>query len=181
MKGVIFNLLEDFIVEGWGVEKFEQILGKCPVHTQIPYVGPGTYPDANLLAIVDQTTAELGIGTAEALRSFGRFAFPRLAAKFSVFVREYDHPKPFLKTLDSIIHVEVRKLFADSNPPRISYVDPAPDRLLLRYSSKRNLCPLFSGLVQGTGDYFKVKIDQEQTECALQGAPSCEFSLHFPS
>ena len=181
MKGIIFNLLEDFIVEGWGAEKFEQILTQCPVHTQIPYVGPGTYPDANLLAIVNQTTAALGIGTAEALRSFGRFAFPRLAGKFSVFVREYDHPKPFLKTLDGIIHVEVRKLFADSDPPRISYVDPAPDRLLLRYTSRRKLCSLFAGLVEGTGDFFKVPIAQAQTECTLEGAASCEFSLHFPA
>ena len=180
MKGVIFNLLEDFIVEGWGVEKFEKILGHCPVHTQIAYVGPGTYPDGNLLDIVNQTTAELGIGTAEALRSFGRFAFPRLAGKFSVFLREHDHPKPFLKTIDDIIHVEVRKLFADSDPPRISYVDPAPDRLIMRYTSRRKLCPFFAGLVDGTGDYFNVPIAQAQTECALEGAPSCEFSLHFP-
>ncbi len=181
MKGVIFNIFEDFIVEGWGAEKFESILGRCPMHAQVPYVGPGTYPDENLLAIVNQTTADLGIGTAEALRTFGRFAFPRLAQKFSVFVREHDHPKPFLKTLDDIIHVEVRKLFAGADPPRIAYEDPAPDRLILRYTSKRKLCPLFAGLVEGTGDYFKVPIAQAQTECTREGAPSCEFSLHFPA
>jgi len=40
---------------------------------------------------------------------------------------------------------------------------------------------IFAGLVEGTGDYFDVPIAQAQTECTLEGAPSCEFSLHFPT
>ena len=180
MKGIIFNLLEEFIVDGWGADRFEKIFEQCPIHTQLPYVGPGSYADANMLAIIDKTTAELGIGTAEALRSFGRFAFPKLADKFSVFVREHQHPKPFLMTLDGVIHEEVRKRFADSNPPRVSFIDPAPDRLILTYTSRRRMCPFFVGLVEGSGDFFRVPIALAQTECTTEGAPSCEFSLHFP-
>lgn len=181
MKGVIFNLLEDFIVEGWGAAKFEKIFEQCPIHTQVPYVGPGTYPDAHLLAIIEQTCAELGVGRAEALRSFGRFAFPKLAARFDIFVREHEHPKPFLKTVHGIIHIEVQKVYANSEPPLISFTDPSPDRLLMHYTSRRKLCAFFAGLIEGTGDYFKVPLALAQTECTLEGAPSCEFSLHFPT
>jgi len=180
MKGIIFNLLEDFIVEGWGAEKFERAFERCPIQAQVPYVGPSTYPDAHLLAIIDAVSAELGIGSAEAIRGFGRFAFPRLAEKFSVFVREYQHPKPFLKTVHGIIHLEVRKVYVNSEPPLITFQDPAPDRLLMQYTSRRNLCPFFAGLVEGSGDYFKVPIALTQTQCTLAGAASCEFSLQFP-
>jgi len=180
LKGIIFNLLEDFIVEGWGAAKFERIFEQCPVQAQVPYVGPGTYPDAHLLAIVDRATAELGIETSVALRGFGRFAFPRLAERFSVFVREFQHPKPFLKTVHGIIHLEVQKVYANAEPPLITFQDPAPDRLVMHYTSRRKLCALFAGLVEGTGDYFKVPLTLAQTECSLEGAESCEFSLHFP-
>ncbi len=180
MKGMIFNLLEDFIVEGWGPERFEKIMELCPVHAQVPYVGPGTYPDANLMSIIEKTTAELGLGNAEALRRFGRFAFPKLAQKFSVYTQNHRHPKTFLKAVDGVIHVEVRKLFANAEPPRITFEDPAPDRLILHYNSRRQLCPFFAGLVEGCGDFYKVPIAQAQVECAREGAPSCQFALHFP-
>lgn len=179
MKGIIFNLLEDFIVDGWGEERFERIMTGCPLHTKTAFVGPGTYPDSDLFAIVERTTAELGIDTPTALRAFGRYAMPKLAGRFDVFVRDHQHPKGFLRTLDGVIHVEVRKLFANAEPPRIWFEDPAPDQLLLHYHSKRKLCALFEGLLDGTADYFGVPFSRTQTACMLAGAPSCAFSLHF--
>ena len=181
MKGVIFNLLEDFVSEGWGEETYEAILAGCPLHTKEPFVGPATYPDADLLAIVSKTTERLGISVPEAVHSFGKYCFPRLAAKFPVFVQGHVHPKTFLKTIDNVIHVEVRKLFRDAEPPRITYTDPADDRLVLRYESKRRLCSLMTGLLEGAGEFFAVPIEYTQTQCMLQGAPACEFDLRFPS
>ena len=79
MKGVIFNYLEEFITENWGEEKYEEILGECPLKTKEPFVGPGTYPDTDLLAIVSKTVEKLGITLPDALRSFGKFCFPKLS------------------------------------------------------------------------------------------------------
>lgn len=179
MKGIIFNLLEDFIVDGWGEERFEQVMTGCPLHTKGPFVGPGTYPDSDLFAIVERTTAELGIATPAALRAFGRYAMPRLAARFEAFVRDHDHPKSFLCTVDGIIHVEVRKLFENAEPPRIRFEDTGPRELVLHYQSKRKLCALFEGLLDGTADYFGVPFTREQKSCMSEGAPTCEFALRF--
>lgn len=179
MKGIIFNLLEDFIVDGWGEERFEHVMAGCPLHTKTAFVGPGTYPDSDLFAIVERTTAELGVDTPTALRAFGRYAMPKLAARFEVFVRDHQHPKSFLCTLDSVIHVEVRKLFENAEPPRIWFEDPAPRELVLHYHSKRQLCALFEGLLDGTADYFGVPLTREQTACMSGGAPSCDFALQF--
>jgi hypothetical protein len=179
MKGIIFNLLESFIVDSWGEERFERIMSSCPLHTKTAFVGPGTYPDADLFALVARTTDELGVDTHTALRSFGRYALPRLAAKFDVFVRDHRHPKSFLCTVDSIIHVEVRKLFAQAEPPHIWHEDPAPDQLVLHYQSKRQLCALFEGLLDGTADYFRVPFTHRQVACMNRGGDSCDFHLQF--
>ncbi|MFQ5586113.1 MAG: heme NO-binding domain-containing protein, partial [Thermodesulfobacteriota bacterium] len=121
MKGVIFNLLEQFIAENFGEEKYEEIVTECALKTGEPFVGPGTYPDEDLIAIVSRAVETLGIAPPEALHGFGRFCFPKLAEKFPDFVQPFKHPKPFMKTIDSVIHVEVKKLFKDAEPPRFIY------------------------------------------------------------
>ena len=64
MKGIIFNLPEEFVVETFGVDAYEEILAASELRTTDPVVGPGTYPDEDLLALVGKTVERLGTGTA---------------------------------------------------------------------------------------------------------------------
>src|SRR3990170_390737 len=155
MKGVVFNLLEEYIEENLGDGKYEDILDGCTLKTQEPFVGPGTYPDEDLIAIVSETIRVAGIPLPEALRSFGMSCFHKLSEKFSGFVAPYNHPKPFLKSIESIIHVEVKKLYQDAVPPGFTYIDSAYDSLIIQYSSKRRLCHFMEGLIDGVAGYYK--------------------------
>jgi hypothetical protein len=179
MKGVIFNLLEDFITQGWGEDAYEEILALCPFHGQEPFVGPKTYPDADLLALVARASEKLGVPVPDAIHAFGRYLFPRLATKYPIFLDGYAHPKPFLKTINDVIHVEVRKLFKDAEPPSITWSDAGPDGLVLRYVSKRRLCDLMGGLLDGAADWFKTPIHYAHKRCMKDGADACELHLTF--
>lgn len=181
MKGIVFNLLEDFITEKAGAEKYEEILSSCELKTKEPFVGPGSYPDEDLLEIVGKTVQAMGITLPEALRAFGRFCFPKLAEKFPFFVTPYKHPKPFLMTVETVIHVEVKKLYKDAEPPTFSYEEPSPDILIMRYRSKRKLCFLMEGLLEGVADYYRSPIRQRQKRCMIEGAEECDFELTFGS
>lgn len=178
MKGVIFNELEEFITQGWGAETYEEIMSRCPLHTKDPFIGPGTYPDADLLAIVAKTTEKLGIGVPEALHAFGKFLFPRLAARVPKFLEGHAHPKTFLVSIDSVIHVEVRKLFKGAVTPRITCTDDG-ETFVMHYQSSRKVCPLFTGLLAGAGQHFQVPITWEEKSCMNAGAESCTFDLKF--
>ena len=61
MKGIIFTIFEDFITDNYGAETYEQIISECNLQTKEPFVGPGTYPDSDLMEIVGKATAKLGI------------------------------------------------------------------------------------------------------------------------
>lgn len=180
MKGVIFNLLEEFISEKWGVEAYERILDQCPLKGSGVFVGPETYPDTDLLAIVSAACAQLKVDPDDAVRAFGEFMFPRLASKFPVFVRDHAHPRSFLKTIHGVIHVEVRKLMRDADPPHISWCEPSPDELVLTYTSARRMCSLMEGLLRGAANHFGTPMDIVHTTCTRHGAPNCEFRLTFP-
>lgn len=179
MKGVMFNLLEDFIVEGWSEETYETIFARCPLHTTEPFVGPGTYPDADMLAIVSATSAQLGLSVPETLRRFGRFLAPELVARFPIFAEGFSHPKPFLLSIHDVVHVEVKKLMPSAQPPDFTYEDRGPDGLCVRYSSARGLCHLMEGLLDGVADAFGVRIAHHQRTCRHRGGEHCTFELTF--
>jgi predicted hydrocarbon binding protein len=181
MKGIIFNLLESFVCEGWGEQTYEEVLERCRLRTREPFIGPGTYPDADLVALVSAVTERLDIKMDDALHAFGKYAFAHLVRKFPMFVQGHSHPKTFLKTIDDVIHVEVKKFLRDADPPHITFRDPAPDELVLIYDSRRRMCTLAAGLVDGCAQFFAVPIECREIECARTGAATCTFHLRFPT
>jgi predicted hydrocarbon binding protein len=179
MKGIIFNLLEDFLRENLGEEQFEELIDGCDLKTKEPFVGPGSYPDEDLLAIVDRAVEVMGITWTETLRAFGEFCVGRLARKYpSLFDRHHD-AKSFLKTINGLHSVEVKKLYAGARPPEFVMEDPSPGRLVMRYMSERKLCALAEGLIEGVAEHYRSSIRCRQRQCVLEGGTWCEFELEF--
>lgn len=179
MKGIIFNLLEQFISDNFGEERYEEILASCPLVTQEPFVGPGTYPDEDFLKLTARAVESLALSAPDALRAFGKYCFPKLAEKFPGFVSPHKDPKSFLMTVDGVIHVEVRKLFDGASVPNFVYREPSRDTLIIEYSSERKFCHFMEGLIDGVGAHYNVPIQRKQTRCMLNRDPVCEFHLNF--
>lgn len=179
MKGIIFNYLEDFITNRFGIEKWEALLEKCPMKSDKIFVGPGSYPDSDFLAIVGYIIKDLGVDKEAFLRDFGNAMFHDLARDYSIFVKMHQHPKSFLKSVEDIIHVEVRKLYQEATPPHFKYEDISPNKLNISYISKRKLCHLMEGIINGVAEHYQVPIDYRQTQCMHKGDEICKFELTF--
>lgn len=180
MKGVIFNVLEEFIVEHWGEAVYEEILGQCPVHMHAGHIGPGTYADADMVTIVTKTCERLGVAPDDALRLFGRYLFPRLLSRYPAVAAGIDDPYELLKRIDDAIHVEVRKLVPGAVTPRIlCSTDAGELDMTVTYQSARKLCSAFTGLLQGVGDHFGLETEYRQMRCMKDGADCCRFDLRF--
>jgi len=181
VKGVIFNIFEEFVVEKWDEGTYEEILARCRFITREPFVGPGTYPDQDLLTLIASAVGELGVDQAELLRSFGRYLFHALAEKVPATMLDFAHPKDFLKSVEDIIHIEVKKLYRDAQPPRFTYLDPTPDRLTIEYRSPRRMYDLMDGLIEGVGERFNSPIQYERTVHRSGDEEYCEYRLIFSS
>lgn len=181
MKGEIFNLLENFIVDRFGVETFERIFEQ--VHeklvTKEPFIGPGTYPDQDFLQIVSATVSDLGIPLSTAVFEFGRYCFAPLAAKLPHHTAKFLHPKPLILSIHDVIHVEVKKLYEFAEPPDFIYEDIAPDKLNITYRSKRKLYDFVEGIIQGAAEHFEVPIKCERGKVTEGEIGECEFFLTF--
>jgi hypothetical protein len=179
MKGVVFNILEEFILENWGDDVLDDIMDVCPLHTKEPFVGPKTYPDSDLFALVTTATEKLGVPVEDAVRAFGRFAFPRLAGRFPVFLEGHQEAQSFMLSVHDVIHVEVAKLMEGAVLPDFIYHDSRPGSLVIDYYSSRQLCHLFEGLLMGVGDHFNTEIEFKHSQCTHRGDAHCRFEMTF--
>lgn len=179
MKGMIFNVAEKFIVEHYGEDMLDDIIDECTLITKEPFVGPGTYPDEDLVEIVVKAAEMLKISVGELLKKLGRYSFGKLRDRHPEFVTPFTHPKPFLKSVEGVIHVEVKKLIDGVKLPTFQYADPADDELIITYFSERKLYPFMEGLIQGVADHFETPIEQKTRIFEKEGFEFCDYHIKF--
>lgn len=177
MKGVIFNILEEFIIAHSSEDVYEEIFAMCPLKSSDGHVAPGTYPDSDLNAIVAAACERLGLEPDTAILLFGEFLFTGLAQRYPHFLVDRTDPFDFLSTVNDVIHVEVRKLMQGTHLPQIECYQHDDGSMTIHYRSKRQLCVLLHGLLIGVGKHFSVDFSISENQCMHNGADSCQFSV----
>ena len=179
MKGTMFNIFEEFILQKSGMGAYENILRHARTETKEAFLSAGTYPDTDFYKLVATACKLYHLPAEEAQQMFGRFTFMELAKFQPHFVQPYKSAKNFLLTVDSVIHVEVKKLYPDTYLPKFIYFEPSRHELQIIYISKRKLYSFMEGLIEGVADYFKENIDIEFDTLLYDGEEACRFHLIF--
>jgi hypothetical protein len=177
MKGIVFNLLEEAVVEAQGPDAWDQVLEDAGVDGA--YTSLGNYPDDEAMALVAAICEQVGEPANVVLRDFGRAALPSLVARFPEFAAAHASAKSFLMRLDDTIHPEVVKLYPDARPPRFRFEDPAPGVLVMHYVSERRLCAMAEGMIEASAAHFRESLALDHPECMRRGAPRCTFVATF--
>jgi len=180
VKGIIFNLLEKLIVEKFGDEIMEEIYDEAELSASAPpFVGPITYPDSDLYAIISQLSQKTNIPANDLIYEYGKFVFPILIDKYPVFMKNISSPLEFLKTLNNIHHVELKKLYEDAKPPifKIEAIDNNSAKM--HYISERKLCRLVEGLLEGVAHHFEQRVTYHHLQCMKDGHKECILDITF--
>lgn len=177
MKGIIFNLVEDAFVADHGERLWDEVLDESGVSGH--YTALGTYPTNDLMALVAAGARRLEMSEADLLRGIGRRAIKGLAAHSPRFFEPHNSVTPFLLTLNDVIHVEVRKLHVDSDPPAFWFEQVAPESLVVNYRSRRQLCSLAEGMIEGAAGLFDQSAAMVHQECTHHGANHCILLASF--
>jgi len=175
MKGIIFNLLEDVVVEIHGDAVWDALLDQSDLDGV--YTSLGSYDDAEIMGLVSAAGNALSLTDDEVLRWFGRRAIPGMAKRWPAFFVAHQNTIPFLRTLNSVIHPEVRKLYAGAYCPHFDFTSPTDGSLLIGYRSPRQLCGLAHGFVLGAGDHYGEAVTVEHLECMREGDARCLLSV----
>lgn len=170
MKGVLFNVVEDVVTEALSADDWDDVLDAADVSGS--YTSLGTYPDAELGAIVQATAERAGLSADDTLRLAGRLGFKHLAGRNPALVEGFGGWRELISSLDDIIHPEVRKVYPDSEVPGFATVDMG-EALHVTYTSQRGLCALAEGLMEGAGAWFGREVGVEQQDCVHRGDDAC--------
>jgi hypothetical protein len=179
MKGIVFNLLEEVINEQLGPDVWDGILDGTGLTGA--YTSLGSYPDTEIASLVETAASTLGKSPAEVLRWFGRTAIPNLAQRFPIFFEPHKSSRDFILSVNSIIHPEVRKLYAGAGCPHFQFREGKDGALMISYQSARKLCDLAHGFIEGAGDHFGEQVDISHLACMNHGDPNCQIAVRWAS
>ena len=179
MKGVVFNLLEEFVRRAHGEHAWEASLARAGVDGA--YTSLGNYADADLGALVTAASEMLGQPPPTIVRAFGRAALPLLAEKYPNFFRPFPSTRSFLLALNDIIHPEVNKLYRGAETPTFQFDASSPDVLVMGRTSARRLCQFAQGLIEGAAAHYREDVTSDETLCMHRGNARCEFRIALRS
>lgn len=177
MKGIIFNLVEGFVVAEGGEDAWDRLLSEAGLEGG--YSSLGNYADEELGALLTAYSLIRGLSSADATRAVGQHALLVLAQRYPHFFAPHTHTRDMLLTLNDVIHPEVRKLHPEADPPHFEYDASDPDAFVLGYSSRRGLCFLAEGMITGAAMHFGELVTITQPECMHAGAERCLIRCTF--
>lgn len=174
MKGIIFNIIEEVVQAKLGEDAWDKLLSI----TGLPgvYTSLGSYADSELFQLVDACASMTGIAPPALLNMIGRESIPLLFERYPKFFHDAPNARAFILSLNTIIHPEVRKLYAGAACPHFNFVE-AENMITMGYNSPRQLCHLAHGFILGLADYYSETIEINQPSCMHDGAPMCHIKL----
>src|SRR5437016_3587192 len=120
MKGIMFTTLNDMVIDKYGFEVWEELLQIVKPTSRGSYTAGGRYPYSELQAIIVALSQIKKIEVTKLLEIYGLYMFSVLAQKYPIFLQNVTL-KEFLKSINDVIHLEIKKLHPDADLPTIKY------------------------------------------------------------
>jgi hypothetical protein len=175
MKGIVFNLFEQVVVAEHGEAAWDELLDTAGLDGT--YTSLGSYADREMMGLVAAAAASFSLEPNDVLRWFGRRSMALLAQSYPDFFTPHRTTLPFVLSVNSIIHPEVRKLYAGAQCPNFDFEEAADGTLLMGYRSERQLCALAQGFIEGAGDYYREAVEVDHRQCIQHGDPRCLLAI----
>ena len=176
MKGVVFSLLEQLVARDYGEDTWDALLEASDLDGV--YTSLGSYPDEYLTRLVSAASDALEMPADDVVLWLGRNALPLFAERYPQLFEPHESTRPFVLTLNDIIHPEVRKLYPGADVPEFDF-DDREELLVMGYRSPRKLCSFAVGLLLGAADHYGEQLTIEQPLCMKRGDDRCVLEIAF--
>jgi hypothetical protein len=163
MKGMVFTEFFELVDEQFSMETSERLIEMSDLPSLGVYTSVGTYDRREMVALVSNLSTLTGVPVSDLLKAFGRHLFYRFTIKFPEFFEGVGSTIEFLPRVEDVVHLEVRKLYADAELPTFSCTAPRPGTMVMVYRSQTNLPDLAEGLLLACIEHFgePLKISRE--------------------
>ncbi|WP_159652141.1 heme NO-binding domain-containing protein [Vibrio atypicus] len=158
MKGIIFTEFMDLVESKFGLETLDQLLLES--NDEGIYTAVGSYDHHKLVALIVLLSKKTGISPEELQRVFGQSVFLNLYASLpkANSLESCKTTFQFIRLVEDYIHIEVKKLYQEANPPRFDFISESATEMEFDYRSARCMGHVCLGLLEGCAEHFNEKI-----------------------
>ncbi len=171
MKGIVMNVLADMVEKQFGMPEWNAILSEAG--SEGAYTAAARYDDQELLDLVGIISRRQSMPIEDLVFAFGEFMFPAFYERYPALIDAEVDFLPLLASIDSVIHVEVNKLYPGAVTPAFEEEWRNDSALMLRYRSQRKMCKLAEGLISGAAKHFNTTYALQHEPCMHRGADHC--------
>jgi hypothetical protein len=176
MKGVLFAEFLEMVEDCFSREIADRIIVASDLPSGGAYTSIGTYDHTEMVQLVTQLSVATGTPVPVLVHSFGKYLFGRFVILYPQLFEGVESAYSLLTKVDSYIHVEVQKLYADAELPRFECASE-PGRLTMIYQSTRGLADFAAGLIDGCIEHYGETIDVQREDLSGGRGTRVRFSL----
>lgn len=152
------------IEERYSLEVLDGVIERAELPSGGAYTSVGTYPHQEMARLVRELSVATGVPPGDLLRAFGQQLLHRFTRSFPHFFAESTSALGLLERVETVIHVEVKKLYPEAELPTFDCARTGDDQLTMVYRSPRRLSALAEGLIQGCAEHYGEVIDIESED-----------------
>lgn len=178
MRGVIFKLLEDVVIDQHGRDTWEALVATTGVEGL--YVDQEDYPDLEFEALLTAAGTALSMDRNAVLRWFGIQSTPLLAQRYPALFADQTDARAFVSGVNDVIHAAVRAQYPGIQCPHFRLFETSDRALMLDYRSDRRMCALAEGFVLGASAYFGQEVEFSHETCVEYGGHACVMRIQWP-
>jgi hypothetical protein len=179
MQGIIFNALEEFVLEMSGMELWNDVIESSGVSSGGAYTAGKSYEDEEIMALASTLCQRLDVSLEDGLRLFGEFLFQFLLNRGPVELKDYKSSQALLMELESVIHRDVKRVQPHAYTPFFEYIENDKNTGRLIYRSKRKLCFIAEGVIAGLAKHFHQQVKLTHQACMHDGFDECAWDMVF--
>ncbi|MCL1147619.1 heme NO-binding domain-containing protein [Shewanella sp. 10N.261.52.F9] len=159
MKGIIFAEFLDLVEDTFGLETCQKMLDEN--QNDGVYTSVGTYDHKDLVKLIVTLSKLTGVSPEDLQQVYGKSIFKTLYKSMPGLEGKADSTFAFINSVEEYIHIEVKKLYPNANPPTFKFISATETQLVMDYVSARCMSHVCLGLIQGCADHFNETINIE--------------------
>ncbi|WP_317043147.1 heme NO-binding domain-containing protein [Polaribacter tangerinus] len=137
MKGIIFREFLESIELNYSLSVLDTVISKANLPSGAAYTTVGTYSFSEMLLLLNSLSSTTGKSIDDLLLSFGHHFFGVVKRDYSSLLKSYKNALDMISSVESHIHIEVRKIYPDAELPHFKILESSDNRLTMLYSSSR--------------------------------------------
>ena len=179
MKGIIFTEFIELVENQWGMDMVDDLIDVCDLPSGGSYTTVGTYDHGEIVQLVSALSERVDVAVPELLKIFGEHMFGRFTVLYPQFFGNGQAATAFdfLESVESYIHVEVKKLYPTAEFPTFKTDRRGTNHMEMLYLSTRHLEDVAEGLIRGCLSHFEETCTIERGDDAASGGIRFQLTL----